>query len=160
MTDEQQKQDEAEEAKSLDAKTTYEVVRREGLEELDRATSALAWSGLAAGLSMGFSFLAEALLRSHLPDAEWRPLVAKTGYSVGFLIVIIGSQQLFTENTLTPIVPLLSDKTRDRLRNVGRLWTAVLAANLIGSLLFALALGRLAVVEPEMRHALSDLSAE
>jgi formate-nitrite transporter family protein len=150
----------AAESESLDAKTTYEVIRREGIKELDRTTSALLWSGLAAGLSMGFSFLGEGYLRSHLPDASWRPLIAKLGYSIGFLIVIIGSQQLFTENTLTPIVPLLSDKTRDRLRNVGRLWTAVLAANLIGSLLFALALGKLAVVEPEMRHALSDLSAE
>ena len=59
---------------SLDAKTTYEVIRREGLHELERSTSALSWSGLAAGLSMGFSFLVEGLLQSHLPDAAWRPL--------------------------------------------------------------------------------------
>ena len=150
----------AAETESLDAKTTYEVIRREGVKELDRTTAALLWSGLAAGLSMGFSFLGEGFLRSHLPDASWRPLIAKIGYSFGFLIVIIGSQQLFTENTLTPIVPLLSERTREKLRNVGRLWSAVLAANLIGSLLFALALGKLAVVEPDMRHALSDLSAE
>jgi formate/nitrite transporter FocA (FNT family) len=150
----------AAETESLDAKTTYEVIRREGVKELDRTTGALLWSGLAAGLSMGFSFLGEAFLRSHLPDAPWRPLIAKIGYSFGFLIVIIGSQQLFTENTLTPIVPLLSKETRIKVRDVGRLWAAVLAANLIGSLLFALALGKLAVVEPEMRHALSDLSAE
>jgi len=150
----------AAETESLDAKTTYEVIRREGVKELDRTTGALMWSGLAAGLSMGFSFLGEAYLRAHLPDASWRPLIAKIGYSFGFLIVIIGSQQLFTENTLTPIVPLLSERTRERLRNVGRLWAAVLSANLIGSLLFALALGKLAVVEPEIRHALSDLSAE
>jgi formate/nitrite transporter FocA (FNT family) len=150
----------AAETESLDAKTTYEVIRREGVKELDRTTAALLWSGLAAGLSMGFSFLGEGFLRSHLPDASWRPLIAKIGYSFGFLIVIIGSQQLFTENTLTPIVPLLSKHTRVTVRGVGRLWSAVLAANLIGSLLFALALGKLAVVEPDMRHALSDLSAE
>jgi formate/nitrite transporter FocA (FNT family) len=71
---------------------------------------------------MGFSFLGEGLLRSHLPDASWRPLIAKLGYSFGFVIVIIGSQQLFTENTLTPVVPLLSEKTRAMLRNVARLW--------------------------------------
>ena len=150
----------ARDAESLDAKTTYEVVRREGTRELDRATGALFWSGLAAGLSMGFSFLADAFLRSHLPDAPWRPLIAKLGYSVGFVIVILGSQQLFTENTLTPIVPLLAEKTRAVLRNVGRLWSTVLVANLIGALLFALALGRLAVVEPETHRALSDLSKE
>jgi formate-nitrite transporter family protein len=150
----------AREAESLDAKTTYEVIRREGHKELARSSDALFWSGLAAGLSMGLSFLGEALLRSHLPDVPWRPLVAKLGYSFGFLVVILGSQQLFTENTLTPMVPLLSKKSSETLRNVLRLWTVVLAANLVGSLLFALALGRLAVVEPETTRALSDIARE
>ena len=148
------------EAESLDAKTTYEVIRREGKKELSRASDALFWSGLAAGLSMGLSFLGEGLLRAHLPDAPWRPLVAKLGYSFGFVAVILGSQQLFTENTLTPMVPLLSEKSRETLRNVLRLWTIVLLANLLGTLLFALALGRLAVVEPETTRALSDISRE
>jgi formate/nitrite transporter FocA (FNT family) len=148
------------EAKSLDAKTTYEVIRREGLHELERSTGALAWSGLAAGLSMGFSFLVEGLLQSHLPDTGWRPLVAKLGYSVGFVIVILGSQQLFTENTLTPIVPLLSHRTMERLRNVLRLWGAVLATNLIGALIFALALATLNVVDPEVHRSLAGISEE
>ncbi len=148
------------EAKSLDAKTTYEVIRREGLHELQRSTSALAWSGLAAGLSMGFSFLVEGLLQSHLPDAGWRPLVAKLGYSVGFVIVILGSQQLFTENTITPIVPLLSHRTMERLRNVLRLWGAVLVTNLVGALIFALVLARLSVVEPEVHRSLTEISHE
>jgi formate-nitrite transporter family protein len=154
------KEEQAKEAEKLDAKTTYEVVRREGMRELDRSTSALLWSGLAAGLSMGFSFLGDAFLRAYLPDAHWRPLVAKLGYSLGFLIVILGSQQLFTENTLTPIVPLLKEKAREIFRNVVRLWTAVFIANMVGALLFALALGRLAVTEPEVQRALSDLASE
>jgi formate-nitrite transporter family protein len=148
------------EAESLTAKTTYEVIRREGEKELDRSTDALFWSGLAAGLSMGFSFLTEAILRTNLPDAPWRPLVAKLGYSVGFLVVILGSQQLFTENTLTPIVPFLAERTRDKLRNVLRLWSAVFVANMLGTLLFALALARLAVVEPDVKRALSDIASE
>lgn len=146
-------------AESLDAKTTYEVVRREGLRELERSTGALAWSGLAAGLSMGFSFLVEGLLHSHLPDTGWRPLIAKLGYSVGFVIVILGSQQLFTENTLTPIVPLLSHRTSERLRNVLRLWGAVLVTNLVGALLFALVLAKLQVVDPEVHSSLAEISA-
>jgi formate/nitrite transporter FocA (FNT family) len=148
------------EAESLDAKTTYEVIRREGVKELDRSTGALFWSGLAAGLSMGFSFLGEGLLHAHLPHVEWRPLVATLGYSVGFLIVILGSQQLFTENTLTPIIPLLSRRTMECLRNVLRLWGTVLLANLIGALLFALVLGRFAVVQPEVYQALSELAKQ
>ena len=146
-------------AESLDAKTTYEVIRREGLRELERSTGALAWSGLAAGLSMGFSFLAEGLLHSHLPDTVWRPLIAKLGYSVGFVIVILGSQQLFTENTLTPIVPLLSHRTSERFRNVMRLWGAVLVTNIVGALLFALVLAKLQVVDPEVHSALAEISA-
>ena len=148
------------EAQSLDAKTTYEVIRREGKHELERASGALFWSGLAAGLSMGLSFLGEALLRAHLPEAPWRHLVSKLGYSFGFLVVILGSQQLFTENTLTPMVPLLSDKTRETLRNVLRLWTVVLIANLVGTLLFALAIAHLAIVEPETQRALSDIATD
>jgi len=146
-------------AESLDAKTTYEVIRREGLHELERSTSALAWSGLAAGLSMGFSFLVEGLLHSHLPDTSWRPLIATFGYTVGFVIVILGSQQLFTENTLTPIVPLLSHRTGERFRNVLRLWSTVLVTNLIGALLFGLVLAKLEVVDPEVHNSLAEISA-
>jgi formate-nitrite transporter family protein len=157
---EESEQKQIDKARSLDAKTTHEVVRQEGERELERPTAALFWSGLAAGLSMGFSFLAEGLLRAHLPDVEWRPLIAKLGYSVGFLIVIVGSQQLYTENTLTPIVPLLSQWSWRCLRNVLRLWGAVLIANFIGALLFALALGRLDVVEPNVQPTLSALAQE
>src|SRR5919112_2696053 len=108
---EEQEKKKADEEESLNANITYEVIRREGEQELGRSPQALAWSGLAAGLSMGFILVAEGLLRSHLPEASWRPLVAKLGYSVGFLIVILGSQQLYTENTLTPIVPLMARKS-------------------------------------------------
>jgi formate/nitrite transporter FocA (FNT family) len=149
-----------EEAKSLDAKAAHEVIREEGESELARSTGALFWSGLAAGLSMGLSFFAEGLLRAHLPDTEWRPLVTKLGYSVGFTVVIIGSQQLFTENTLTPILPLLQRRTMQCLRNVLRLWGAVLTANLLGAFIFALALGKLSVTEPQVQSALSDLARE
>ena len=79
------------------ATIVYEAIRREGEEELARNTSALIWSGLAAGLSMGFSFLMEALLASGLPDSDRQPLISKFGYCIGFLIVVLGRQQLFTE---------------------------------------------------------------
>lgn len=152
--------EQARKAESLDAKTTYEVIRREGLKELERPTAALFWSGLAAGLSMGFSFLAEGLLQSFLPDAKWSHLVATLGYSVGFVVVILGSQQLFTENTLTPIIPLLARRTMERARNVLRLWSTVLLANLIGALLFSFVLARFAVVSPDVYPVLSELSGK
>lgn len=115
----------------------YEAIYREGEHELERGTSALAWSGLAAGLSIGFSFLMEGVLRDYLPAAHWRPAVAKIGYSVGFLIVILGRQQLFTKNTLTVILPLLRCKRLTLFKNVVRLWLVVLSTNMIGAFAFA-----------------------
>jgi hypothetical protein len=105
------------------AHVIHEVILKQGESELRRPSSALAWSALAAGLSMGFSLVAEGLLRSMLPDTEWRPLIAKFGYSLGFLIVIVGKQQLFTENTLTPIIPLMAHRDGRTLARVARLWT-------------------------------------
>ena len=115
----------------------HEAIRIEGEHELSRPPMALALSGLAAGLSMGFSLLTEALLTHHLPQAEWVPLVAKFGYCVGFLIVILGRQQLFTENTLTPILALFSEPEPPMFMRLFRLWAVVLVANLVGAALFA-----------------------
>lgn len=138
----------------------YHAVMKEGEEELSRRASALGWSGLAAGLSMGFSFAAEGLLRHRLPDTPWRPLISKFGYSVGFLVVILGRQQLFTENTLTVILPLLRRRDPLTLRRVGLLWAVVLSSNLIGAWLFATALVAAPVFDPPMRATLADIGRE
>jgi formate/nitrite transporter FocA (FNT family) len=148
----------AEEELSLDAKTTHEVIRLEGEREMERSTGALAWSGLAAGLAMGFSLVAQGLLHHGLPDAPWRPLVASLGYSVGFLIVILGSQQLFTENTLTVIAPLLARRDRTTLANVARLWAVVFAANVVGAAIFGVVAARTEVFSAEVRHSFTELS--
>ncbi len=130
----------ADREEELDVHVTYEIIRRAGEDELKRPAGGLAWSGLAAGLSMGFSLLTEALLSHHLPTATWTPLVTKLGYSIGFLAIILGSQQLFTENTLTAVLPVLARRTRHILRKMLVLWGVVLAANLAGAFLFALAI--------------------
>src|SRR6201991_3876390 len=87
----------------------YEVVRRLGEEEMIRPATSLWWSGVAAGLSISFSLLAQAILLTHLPDTDWRPLVVGFGYCIGFLMVVLGNQQLFTESTITVVLPLLKD---------------------------------------------------
>lgn len=146
-----------EERVSPPGEVVYEAIYREGEHELERPSRALAWSGLAAGLSMGFSFVAEALLREHLPDAGWVPAVSKAGYSIGFLIVILGRQQLFTKNTLTVMLPLLNPRARTRLRDVARLWAIVLVANLLGAFLFAWLLAHTGVFEGTARAALDRI---
>ncbi len=156
---EQQRQ-EAEQHTKISASVVHETVRKDGEEELRRPVAALAWSGLAAGLSMGFSFLTQGLLRSHLPDAEWRPLITNLGYPLGFLIVIIGRQQLFTENTLTAIIPLLARRNLATLRAVLKLWAVVLAANLLGAHIFAWVAGNTAVMRAPVREALRQIATD
>uniref|UniRef100_Q028D0 Uncharacterized protein n=1 Tax=Solibacter usitatus (strain Ellin6076) TaxID=234267 RepID=Q028D0_SOLUE len=158
LTEDQQK--EAEQRSSVTVHVVHEAVRREGEEELKRSSSALAWSGLAAGLSMGFSAIAEGLIRSRLPDAPWRPLLTTMGYSAGFLLVVLGRQQLFTENTLTPMLPLFSNRDGATLRNVARLWVVVLAANMVGALVIAWVLAATGALPPEVKRALSDIARE
>jgi len=109
---------------------------------------------------MGFSFIAEGLIRNHLPDAQWRPLVTKLGYSAGFVLVVLGRQQLFTENTLTPILPLLHRKTLTMLRHVLRLWVVVLVANLVGALAVAWVLGNTEAFKPEVRQTFANIAHE
>src|SRR4051812_24112935 len=92
---------EAQQRSSVKVHVVHEAIRQQGDEELNRPPQALAWSGLAAGFSMGMSLIVEGLLRVNLPDAPWRPIVLAFGYSFGYLMVIGGRQQLFTENTLS-----------------------------------------------------------
>jgi formate/nitrite transporter FocA (FNT family) len=141
-------------------RSSTKAILNEAEDELERASSALFWSGLAAGLSMGFSLLAEGILRAHLPDKPWRPLIVKFGYSVGFLIVILGRQQLFTENTLTPVLPLLRNKDGKTLGNMLRLWGVVLGANLLGALTMAWVLSRTSIAEHSVREAMRHIGEE
>lgn len=149
---------EAVERSAPQALVIFEAIRKEAKHELERPSSSLAWSGLAAGLSMGFSMIAQALLGSYLPDADWTPLLTKFGYSIGFLIVILGRQQLFTENTLTPILQLLKKKKLDVLKNVGRLWGIVLAANVAGAFLFAFGVSSVSIFEPEVYKKFNEIA--
>ena len=152
--------EEAEERTSPSGSVVYEAISKEGVDELNRPSSALAWSGLAAGMSMGFSLVTEGLLRTYLPDAHWRPLVAKFGYSMGFLMVILGRQQLFTENTLTVILPLLKERKLSVFWNVARLWAVVLVANILGALIFAAVISHSSVFDPDLRKTFDELGHE
>ena len=89
-----------------------------------------------------------------------KKVIAKLGYTVGFLIVVLGRQQLFTENTLTVILPLLRRRDRVTMRNVGRLWAVVLAANLVGAGMFAAVAARTTAFEPAVRDTFLAIGHE
>ena len=135
----------------------YEAVYAEGEHELERNSLELAFSGLAAGLSMGFSMVTEGLLQNHMPNTSWRPLVTKFGYSVGFVVVILGRQQLFTKNTLTVILPLLRKKKIEIFFNVARLWFIVLIGNLVGAFVFSWLAGNSNIFSPEIRDTFAKM---
>ncbi len=137
----------------LRAPAIYEIVLREGEEELTRPIASLWWSGLAAGLSIGFSLVAQGLLEAHLPEAGWKPVVTKLGYSAGFLLVILGRQQLFTENTVTAVLPAIQERSRANTLHLGRLWGVVLLANMTGAFLFAGALASNLFFPPDVSEA-------
>lgn len=142
------------------AHIVYRAILREAEEELERPSIALAWSGLAAGMSMGFSLVLDGLLQSRLPDAPWRDLIGKFGYTVGFVILILSRQQLFTENTLTPILSLLKRRDRKTFLNTARLWAILLVANLIGAAMFAYVAERSSIFSPSERAAFLRISSE
>ncbi len=140
------------------AAVVFEAIRLEGEGELQRTVSALTFSSIAAGLSMGFSFFSTSVLSAYLPDSPWRTLVSSLGYTVGFLLAILGRQQLFTENTLTPILVLLHRFELPILGRVARLWAIVLAGNIVGALGFATLLAHATVFEPEMQRAFAEVA--
>lgn len=156
----EKQREEAEQRTSVSVDVVHEAIRHDGEEELNRAVSALAWSGLAAGLSMGFSFVGQALLFAYLPNAAWRPLLVNLGYPLGFLIVISGRQQLFTENTLTAIIPLLAKKTGTNFLRVARLWAIVLLANLLGAHIFAWVCANTPLFQHEVQDAMLKLAQQ
>lgn len=158
--EEEEVDDEIEERMAPSTRVIHDTILREGEEELERSPQALAWSGVAAGFSMGGSLIAESALRAHLPAAPWSELISKFGYSVGFLVVILGRQQLFTENTLTPILPLLDKASNATFGKVARLWLIVFFTNLMGAAIVSLMLVKAPVLEDSIHQALLEISAK
>lgn len=145
-------------ASHLSAKLVYQVVRREGDEELRRPRISLFWSGIAAGVCISFSVIGQALFKTYLPDATWLPMVESLGYTFGFLIVIVGRMQLFTENTLTTVLPLFARPSLYNLWCVARLWAIVLSANVIGCFIAAAYIAWMPTFGPEILASITEIS--
>ncbi len=138
----------------------HEIIREEGEFELKRTNVALALSGLAAGLSMGFSFLTESLLQAALPKTLSQHAIASFGYTIGFILVVLARQQLFTESTLTAVLPVVTRRDFKTLLSAGRLWAIVLATNLIGTWIFALLIHHPSLFSNDVNQALEDLAQQ
>lgn len=147
-----------EDRRASSSKIVHEVVRLQGEEELARPALALCLSGLAAGLAIALSLMCELFLRSHLPDTDWAPLIYFLGYPVGYVIVIMGRLQLFTESTVTAVLPVATSPTWRNLGRLSRLWICVLAGNLVGvTLVSALMAGEITITHEQRLIALDIL---
>lgn len=139
------------------AAAVHEVIRRQGDKEMARDGMALLWSAIAGGITMATSFMARGLLHAHLPDTGAGFLVEAMGYTLGFIFVICAGQQLFTENTVTPVLPVMSDPSRRNLGRVARLWGIVLAGNTLGGAVAAGVLAFMPVFEGDTAAAFAEI---
>ncbi|MGK7651001.1 formate/nitrite transporter family protein [Roseovarius sp. B08] len=143
----------------LSALTVYSIILREGQEELERPATSLWWSGIAAGIGISTSVLAVAILRVNLgEDHPYLSAIGSLGYTFGFVLVILSRLQLFTENTITVILPLLAQISRHRLICTARLWGIVLVANLAGTFLTAAIAVHANVLTPDILDAVFAIS--
>lgn len=146
------------EASKLSPKLIHEVIRRDGEEELGRPFRSLFWSGIAAGILISFSIVGKAMLRTHLPDTDWRPLLENFGYSFGFLLVILGRMQLFTENTIMTVLPVVAKPSRSSFAKLARLWGLVLVANVVGCFIAAATIAYGMVLPDTLLPAFDEIS--
>ena len=124
-------------------------------EEFVRSNRLLFFSGLAAGLSIGLSFVARASLGAAVGDPSG--LIGGVLYPIGFLLIVLGRYQLFTENTLTPVTLVLTRIAS--LPQLLRVWGVVLAANVAGAALVGLVLATTGVLDPDAFEAAREIAA-
>lgn len=153
----------AEEEREIDEKqppraaVLHETIRIQGDHELERSAAALWWSALAAGLTMGLSLMAMGLFKSRLAGIEGSHVITSLGYSAGFLAVILARQQLFTENTITAVLPVMTKFTTNNVYRLLRLWTVVLFGNLCGTLLVAYVMLNLPIFDADTDKAFLEI---
>jgi formate/nitrite transporter FocA (FNT family) len=136
----------------------YAQVAKNARQELKRPARALAISGFAGGITMGLTGLATAIARAELGSASWASFVTALLYPVGFIAVILGRAQLFTENTLYPVALVLSER-RHYFATL-RLWAIVLISNCIGALAFAALAVRTHALQPKYVDSLVAIGLE
>lgn len=145
-------------SENLASKHIFEIIRREGEEELERPNASLFWSGVAAGLMISLSVLGEAIFRTYLPETDWAYLLENLGYSLGFLVVILGRMQLFTENTITTVLPVMNNPVKSMFLRLATLWAIVLFANVIGAFIVGCAFAYGSFIPEVLRPAITELS--
>jgi len=142
----------------LSALAIYQSIRRDGEQEMARPLGSLWWSGVAAGIAISSSVVAKGLLHMELPDSPWRLPIENFGYCVGFVLVVLGRMQLFTENTITVVLPLMAKTSWQALYCTLRLWAVVFLANMVGTFIAAFFTGVIGFASPDQLAAFQEIS--
>ena len=145
------------------AEEIYKQVSMNARRELKRSTLGLFLSGFGGGVFMGLSAMGTAIALYMLRDPAGSPthtteFLAKMFYPTGFIVVILGRSQLFTENTLYPVALVL--KERAHFWNTARLWATVLPANVLGAFAFASLATLTNALAPEIVQTLAQLGLD
>ena len=122
-------------------------------EEITSGWRELFFAGVAGGLAITVTFLVYASMTA---STGGDPILSVLLYPIGFIYIIIGGYQLYTENTLPPVA-----LTLERLASIPALlrnWTIVLLGNFTGGALGALVLAFTGVFSPEAADAALYLS--
>lgn len=143
----------------MTANEIYENIRVAAKEEMARSQGALFWSAIAAGLTIGFSFFAGAYLSTLVPE-PFKGAAVAVGYPLGFIFVVLARGQLFTENTLEPIIPLLNAPTWKTFYAMLSLWAVVLIGNLMGAAVFAAIAAFTPMVDAEFQRTLLETAEQ
>jgi len=126
--------------------------------ELARPASALAVAGVLGGLTMGLTALSTSIAAAELGTSPNAQFIAHCLYPIGFMAVILGRGQLFTENTLYPVALVLAE--RRHLWRTLRLWAIVFPTNVIGALLFATLAVKTGALRPEYVVSMANFGLE
>lgn len=143
----------------LSALEIHENIRGPAVEELERPASSLLFSSLAAGMLIGFSFLASAFVSHYAPEPYKHPL-GSLAYPIGFMFVIMGRSELFTENTLEPVIPLLHKRDAETFNKLLRMWGLLIVGNLIGALAFGWILGATNIIDAPLHPSMQDVARQ
>ncbi|HEX2865711.1 MAG TPA: formate/nitrite transporter family protein [Ignavibacteriales bacterium] len=132
------------------------------LTQLERTNAGLILSGLSAGLDVGFSVLLMATTLSLFKGVFPQPAVdfiVGNMYPVGFIFVILGRSELFTEHTTLAILPVLDGISG--IKQLLRLWFYVYFSNIVGGAVFSFILSYFADGSHIVKAwALQEISAE
>jgi len=153
-------QDKPETGTRFSAVEIHDNILEPAKQEMDRPASSLLWSSLASGMVIGFSFLASAFASGLPSDEKLAHAAASAAYPLGFIFVVMARSELFTENTLDPVVPLLEQRNPETLMKLLRMWALLLIGNMIGALIFGWFLARTPIVTADLHPHLQKIAEQ